>query len=72
MHGVFNLFSYLHLPYMFRAFSTHLQEALCTNSAVVLVSWVLCQRLRQGGIVFFHAGPVAVTLPRRLEPLPNL
>jgi hypothetical protein len=43
---VFNLFIYEHLllPYMFRAFIKPIFRGRCTNSAVVQVPWVWCQR----------------------------
>jgi hypothetical protein len=44
MHRFFNLFIYLLLPYMFRAFFKPIFRGRCTNSAVVLVTWVWCQR----------------------------
>jgi hypothetical protein len=40
---VFNLFIYLLLPYMFRAFFKPIFRGRCTNLAVVQVSWVWCQ-----------------------------
>jgi hypothetical protein len=40
----FNLFIYLLLPYMFRAFYYPIFRGRCTTSAVVQVSWVWCQR----------------------------
>jgi hypothetical protein len=42
---VFNLFIYLLLPYMFRAFFWPIFRGRYTNSAVVQASWVWCQRL---------------------------
>jgi hypothetical protein len=39
-----NLFFYLLLTYMFRAFSYPIIRGRCTYSAVVQVSWVWCQR----------------------------
>jgi hypothetical protein len=41
---VFNLFIYLLLPYMFRAFFKPIFRGRCINSAVVQVSWVWCHR----------------------------
>jgi hypothetical protein len=41
---VLNLFIYLLLPYMFRAFLKPNFRGRCTNSAMVQVCWVLCQR----------------------------
>jgi hypothetical protein len=41
---VFNLFIYLRLSYMFRAFFKPIFRGRCTNSAVVQVCWVWCQR----------------------------
>jgi hypothetical protein len=40
----FNLFIYLLLPYMLRAFLWPIFRGRRTTSAVVQVSWVLCQR----------------------------
>jgi hypothetical protein len=57
---VFNLFIYLLLPYMFRAFFWPIFRGRCTTSAVVKVPGVWCQR------------PGADNIPRRLEPLPKL
>jgi hypothetical protein len=56
---VFNLFIYLILPYMFRAFFWPIFRGRFTISAVVQVCWVWCKR--QG----------ADTIPNRLEPLPS-
>jgi hypothetical protein len=56
---VFNLFIYLHLPYMFRAFFQPIFRGTCTSSAVVEVSWALFQ------------SPGADIVHRRLEPLPK-
>jgi hypothetical protein len=42
---VFNLFIYLLLPYMFRAFFKPFFRGKCTTSAVVEVCWVWCRRL---------------------------
>jgi hypothetical protein len=53
---VFNLFIYLLLPYMFRAFFKPIFRGRCTNSAVVLVSWVWCKCLGQDGTVPFWPG----------------
>jgi hypothetical protein len=41
---IFYLFIYLLLPYMFRAFFKPIFRGRFTNSAVVLVCWVWCQR----------------------------
>jgi hypothetical protein len=46
---VFNLFIYLLLPYMSRAFFKLIFRGRCINSAVVLVSWAWCQRPGQDG-----------------------
>jgi hypothetical protein len=37
---VFNLFIYLLLPYTFRDFFKPISRGMCTNSAMVLVSWI--------------------------------
>jgi hypothetical protein len=44
MHEFYNLFVYLLLPYMFRAFFYLIFKGRCTILAVVQVSWVWCQR----------------------------
>jgi hypothetical protein len=51
------LFPYLLLPYMFRAFFKPVFRGRCTNSAVVLVFWVWCQRPGHVGTVLFQHGP---------------
>jgi hypothetical protein len=47
---VFNLFIYLLLPYMFRAFFKLIFRGRCTNSAVVQVSWVWCTTASEDGL----------------------
>jgi hypothetical protein len=66
-----NLFIYLLLPYMFRAFFQPIFRGRRTNSAVVYVSWVWYQRPAQDGTQILP-DPGADTIPRRLEPLPKL
>jgi hypothetical protein len=46
----FNLFIYLLLSYMSRAFFKLIFRVRCINSAVVLVSWAWCQRPGQDGV----------------------